>query len=356
MDLRNAACLSPQGCDAPKPTASSVDGASQTQVPGTEVRGWPLGFGAGSTLRAWRIWPKQRARGAPGGHQEERLLHSCTQWGLILSRSPKLGPVAEKRRRCLPARTPASRRPHLALGPPGDPDGSWKPRLLGWIRVPAGAAGGSRGLHCSPDGLLFVTAGAAPCVHVLGLQGRPVGLLSRGTPGAGAFVPGDVAVTASGLVVVSDPVHGDCPCTPAHSPGPGGRWVTVGTFPSPRGLAVDAFSRLLVTDYVPGAVHSFTLGPAWEPLAPASMLGLEGPCWVGPGPDGGFAVSEEFGDVRLFGSARQPLGSLGDWTGHTFGCPAGICSNSEGNIIVADEQTRQVTLFPRSGPPICLVS
>eukprot|EP00073_Rattus_norvegicus_P038642 XP_008765841.1 PREDICTED: NHL-repeat-containing protein 4 [Rattus norvegicus] len=96
------------------------------------------------------------------------------------------------------------------------------------------------------------------------------------------------------------------------------------------------------------------LGPTCEPLAPTSMLGLESPCWVGPGPDGGFAVSEEFGDVQLFGSAHQPLGSLGTLTGHSFGHPAGVCCDAEGSIIVADEQRQQVTLFPRVGPPICL--
>ncbi|XP_023416542.1 NHL-repeat-containing protein 4 [Cavia porcellus] len=129
----------------------------------------------------------------------------------------------------------------------------------------------------------------------------------------------------------------------------------VGTFPSPRGLAVDALGRFLVADYVIGAVHIFKLGPTWEPQALSSVLGLEGPCWVGPGPEGGLAVSEEFGDVRLFGSACQPLGSLGTLTGHSFGHPAGVCSDSEGNIIVADKQRHQVILFPRAGPPVCLL-
>uniref|UniRef100_A0A8C0ZS05 NHL-repeat-containing protein 4 n=1 Tax=Castor canadensis TaxID=51338 RepID=A0A8C0ZS05_CASCN len=86
-----------------------------------------------------------------------------------------------------------------------------------------------------------------------------------------------------------------------------------------------------------------------EPLAPASMLGLEGPCWVGRGPDGGLAVSEEFG------SARQPLGSLGTLTGCTFRCPAGVCSDSDGSVIVANEHRPQVTLFPQIRPPICLL-
>ncbi|KAF7472288.1 NHL-repeat-containing protein 4 [Marmota monax] len=173
---------------------------------------------------------------------------------------------------------------------------------------------------------------------------------------AGNFVPEDVAVTASGLVVVSDLIHGAVHAL-QHTPrDPQGHWVTVGTFLSPRGLAVDALGRFLVTDYVRGAVHSFTLGPTWEPLAPASVLGLEGPCWVSPEPDGGLVVSEEFGDVWLFGSACQPLGSLGALRAHTFGRPAGVCSDSEGSVIVADEQRRQVTLFPRAGTPICLLS
>ncbi|CAH6786577.1 Nhlrc4 [Phodopus roborovskii] len=73
------------------------------------------------------------------------------------------------------------------------------------------------------------------------------------------------------------------------------------------------------------------------------MLGLEGPCWVGPGPDGGLAVSKEFRDVQLFGSAPPP-----------FWHPAGVCSDSEGIIIVANEKKHQVTLFLQVGPHICL--
>lgn len=73
---------------------------------------------------------------------------------------------------------------------------------------------------------------------------------------------------------------------------------------------MDALGHFLVTDYLPGNVHSFTLGPTWEPLAPTSMLDLEGPYWVGSGPDGGLAVSEEFGDIQLFGSALPPASGL----------------------------------------------
>uniref|UniRef100_A0AC11BZC5 Uncharacterized protein n=1 Tax=Ovis aries TaxID=9940 RepID=A0AC11BZC5_SHEEP len=243
-----------------------------------------------------------------------------------------------------------------ALDLPGDPACCRRPQLLGQIPAPAAATGGPRGLHCSPDGLLFLTAGAAPCVHVLDLEGRSICHLPCHVPGAGAFVPEDVVVTAAGLVVVSDLVHGAVRALQHTARAPQGRWVTVGSFSAPRGLAVDAFGRLLVTDYVPGAVHSFTLGPDLAPLAPASLLDLEGPCWVGLAPDGGLAVSEEFGDVRLFGSARQPLGSLGDLTGHPFGSPAGVCTDAAGGVIVADQRRRQVTLFPQARAPICLVS
>ncbi|KAM4820143.1 NHL-repeat-containing protein 4 [Thomomys bottae] len=238
----------------------------------------------------------------------------------------------------------------------GDPTGSQQPRLLGRILVPPGAEGEPRGLHCSPDGLLFLTAGSAPFIHVLDLEGRSICLLPCRTRGSGAFVPEDVVATASGLVVASDLVHGAVRVLQHTGRDPQGLWVTVGTFLSPRGLAVDALGRFLVTDYVCGSVHSFTLGPTGVPLAPAAVQGLEGPCWVSPGPDGGLAVSEEFGDVWLFGSAHQPLGSLRARTGHIFGRPAGVCSDSEGNVIVADQQRRQVTLFPRVGPPICLLS
>ncbi|XP_025130816.3 NHL-repeat-containing protein 4, partial [Bubalus bubalis] len=243
-----------------------------------------------------------------------------------------------------------------ALDLPGGPACCRRPRLLGQIPAPPAATGGPRGLHCSPDGLLFLTAGAAPCVHVLDLEGRSICHLPCYVPGAGAFVPEDVVATAAGLVVVSDLVHGAVRALQHTTRAPQGRWVTVGSFSAPRGLAVDAFGRLLVTDYVPGAVHSFTLGPDLAPLAPASLLGLEGPCWVGLAPDGGLAVSEEFGDVRLFGSARQPLGSLGDLTGHPFGSPAGVCTDAAGGVIVADQRRRQVTLFRQARAPLCLVS
>ncbi|KAM5331028.1 LOW QUALITY PROTEIN: NHL-repeat-containing protein 4 [Glossophaga mutica] len=81
------------------------------------------------------------------------------------------------------------------------------------------------------------------------------------------------------------------------------------------------------------------------------MLGLEGPCWVGLGPDGGFAVNEEFGAVQ---QCLPPLGFPGGLTGPAFGSPACVCTDSEGDVTAADKQQCQLTLFPCAAAPICL--
>lgn len=100
-------------------------------------------------------------------------------------------------------------------------------------------------------------------------------------------------MTAAGLMVVSDLVHRAIHTLQHTSQVPQGHWVMMGIFLAPQGLAVDALGCFLVTDYVPGAVHSFTLGPTLELLIPAPVLGLEGPCWVGLGFDRGFVMSEK---------------------------------------------------------------
>lgn len=100
---------------------------------------------------------------------------------------------------------------------------------------------------------------------------------------------------------------------------------------------MEAAGHLLVKDSMPGAMHCVPLSPALQPWAPVSTLGLEGPNWVGPGPDRGRTVSKEFRDVRLVGSARQSLGSLGALTGHDFGNPGGVCTDVDGSV----------TLFPK---------
>ncbi|NXR73557.1 NHLC4 protein, partial [Pycnonotus jocosus] len=83
---------------------------------------------------------------------------------------------------------------------------------------------------------------------------------------------------------------------------------------------------------------------------------LQGPRYVSPVPRGGFVVSEECGDVKVFMSSRKLLSSLSSKYGHQFGNPAGVCVDTDGSILVADEQRRTVHLFPEHGAPICLVS
>ncbi|NXN12281.1 NHLC4 protein, partial [Indicator maculatus] len=83
---------------------------------------------------------------------------------------------------------------------------------------------------------------------------------------------------------------------------------------------------------------------------------LQGPRYVGSAPQGGFVVSEECGDVKVFTSSRQLLCSLSSRHGHRFGNPAGVCVDVDGSILVADEQLRTVHLFPERGAPVCLVS
>lgn len=87
-------------------------------------------------------------------------------------------------------------------------------------------------------------------------------------------------------MAVSDLAHGAVHALQLTARDPQGRGVTVGTFLAPRGLAADAAGRLLMADYVPGAVHSFALSPALEPLAPASALGWRVPARWAQGPTG----------------------------------------------------------------------
>lgn len=99
-------------------------------------------------------------------------------------------------------------------------------------------------------------------------------------------MPEDVTGTAAGLVAVSDLAHGAVHALQLTARDPQGHGVTVGTFLSPQGLAADTTGRLLVANYVPGAVRSFALSPALEPLAPASVLGWRVPAGWAWGPTG----------------------------------------------------------------------
>uniref|UniRef100_A0A8C6XIC0 NHL repeat containing 4 n=1 Tax=Naja naja TaxID=35670 RepID=A0A8C6XIC0_NAJNA len=87
-----------------------------------------------------------------------------------------------------------------------------------------------------------------------------------------------------------------------------------------------------------------------------SISNFSGPRYVCSLPDGGFAVSEECGGVKLFDSSHKLVSSVNSKYGHQFGNPAGLCADKEGNMIVADEQLQKVHLFPKNGSPICLVS
>ncbi|CAI9592085.1 unnamed protein product [Staurois parvus] len=71
---------------------------------------------------------------------------------------------------------------------------------------------------------------------------------------------------------------------------------------------------------------------------------------------GGLQCLRSVGDVKLFTSNLKPCGSISEIYQHKFGDPSGICADPEGNILVADVQKRNVTLFPVSGSPICIVS
>ncbi|NXH18323.1 NHLC4 protein, partial [Bucco capensis] len=83
---------------------------------------------------------------------------------------------------------------------------------------------------------------------------------------------------------------------------------------------------------------------------------LPGARYVSPVPSGGFVVSEECGDVKVFSSSHKLLCSLSSKYAHCFGNPAGVCVDRHGSILVADEQSHTVHLFPEDGAPICLVS
>ncbi|KAM9095353.1 NHL-repeat-containing protein 4 [Sarcophilus harrisii] len=225
-------------------------------------------------------------------------------------------------------------------------------RLLRRIPTP----GGVRGLHCSLDGTLYLTFDESPCIQILDLSGHSLHSLPCSLPGPGAFVSEDVTVTGSGLVLVSSLVHRAVFAFHHFSKASKGEWVKILTFASPRGLGVDALGRFLVADYASGLVHSFSLSSSFKALGLTTVSGLCGPRYVSNSPDGGFVVSEECGDVRLFGHAHQPLGSLGSRFQHPFGNPAGVCTDAQDNIIVADEQHKEVTLFPPTGAPVRLVS
>ncbi|MGH0115392.1 UNVERIFIED_CONTAM: hypothetical protein FKN15_000027 [Acipenser sinensis] len=114
-------------------------------------------------------------------------------------------------------------------------------------------------------------------------------------------------------------------------------------------MAVDCLGRLLVADYEPGKVHIFGVDPSFKLLSAHCVSGLPGPRYVCPGPDGGLVVSEECGDVKLYGPCSKLVLSFSEKYNHCFGNPAGVCFDTEGNVFVADEQD----LPPQRPPSSC---
>ncbi|KAG2455730.1 NHLC4 protein, partial [Polypterus senegalus] len=223
-------------------------------------------------------------------------------------------------------------------------------RLDGGVSAPLG-------LHVSADGTLYLASSEVPKVAVLTRAGRPLQALPCVTDGGRQrFLPEDVTLTRAGMVAVTDLAGGDVKIFNPHSRFGRGEWLSLGEFRSPRGVAVDTVGRLLVADYEPGKVHVFDVDHCFRLLNVRSIKGLRGPRYVCPGPGGGTVVSEECGDVKLYGAGHKLLCSFSATYGHRFGSPAGVCSDVEGNVLVADEQKRCVVLFPPNGSPVPLVT
>ncbi|XP_071616724.1 NHL-repeat-containing protein 4 [Heliangelus exortis] len=218
--------------------------------------------------------------------------------------------------------------------------------------------GGVSGIHCSLDGSIYVTAESAPWVHVLNSRGQTLQSLpcQQTRKESSTFLPEDVTLTRRGMVAVADMMNGAIWVFNPHTTLPRGEWIKIRKVGSPRGIGVDSTGKILVADYAQGQVHSFALDHAFRILNIHSVSDLQGPRYVSPAPNGGFVVSEECGDVKVFMSSHKLLCSLSSKYGHQFGNPAGVCVDVDGSILVADEQRRTVHLFPENGAPICLVS
>ncbi|KAH0631834.1 hypothetical protein JD844_019685 [Phrynosoma platyrhinos] len=213
------------------------------------------------------------------------------------------------------------------------------------------------GIHCSLDGSLYLTSENAPRVHILNRSGQTFqSLPCIEWKKKETFLPEDVTVTRAGMVAVTDMLNGTVCIFNNHSKFSKGEWLRIGKFSSPRGIGVDGSGKILVADYTEGQVHSFALDRAFKMQNAHSVSNLQGPRYVSLAPEGGFVVSEECGDVKLFSTSHKLVSTISTKYHHRFGNPTGVCSDREGNVIVADEQHQKVHLFPRSGSAICLVS
>ncbi|XP_072272877.1 E3 ubiquitin-protein ligase TRIM32-like [Pyxicephalus adspersus] len=222
--------------------------------------------------------------------------------------------------------------------------------LIQTVSVP-GTGGSSCLVWCS-DGTLYVCGDNGPYIHVLNSQGKPSQALYCCDDDL--FLPDSIRMTRLGSVVVTDIAEG---AVRIHNPNSQPPWVKVGGhFQSPRGLAVDSSGRILVAEYTAGTIKAFHIDKIHRVHGIKKVDGLQGPQYICATPDGGFAISEECGDVKLFTNSLNPCGSISETYQHKFGNPSGVCADPEGNILVADEQKRNVTLFPVTGSPICIVS
>uniref|UniRef100_A0A8C5Q6R0 Uncharacterized protein n=1 Tax=Leptobrachium leishanense TaxID=445787 RepID=A0A8C5Q6R0_9ANUR len=218
------------------------------------------------------------------------------------------------------------------------------------ILIPS--CGGSSCVQWCSDGSLYVCGDNGPYIHLVASNGKPSQVLH--CLDGGIFLPDGIAMTRSGAVAVTDLTEGS---VRIYKPNSQPSWVKVGgRFMSPKGISVDSTGRILVADYAAGTVKAFYVDRAFRVQGVCQVSGLQGPVCVCATADGGFAVSEECGDVKIFSGNLKPVGSLSERYQHTFGNPTGLCTDPEGNILVADEQKRNVTLFPPSGSPVCVVS
>ncbi|XP_077129264.1 NHL-repeat-containing protein 4 [Ranitomeya variabilis] len=212
--------------------------------------------------------------------------------------------------------------------------------------------GGASSLHWCSDSTIYVCGDNSPYIHLLNSHGKSTQTFHCCDDTL--FLPDGITVTRFNAVAVTDIAEGT---VRIYSPNSHPPWIKIGgNFKSPKGIAVDSSGRMLVAEYTSGEVQVFHVDRTYRIHGVKKVSGLQGPQYICSMPEGGFAVSEECGDVKLFTSNFKFSGSLSKTYHHEFGNPTGICSDSEGNILVADAQNRNITLFPPSGSPICIVS
>lgn len=231
--------------------------------------------------------------------------------------------------------------------------------LLFKIANPYGdSSNGPSGIHCSPDGTIYIVSDSWPRVHVLKQSGqvfKSVHCVQNQGGIKEPFLPEDITLTRSGMVAVTDMVGGSIRIFNPHS-NFSGEWISIGKIDCPKGIGVDPSGKLLVADYTAGEVHIFAIDHAFRLLSTQTITGLRGPRYVCSTCDEKIVVSEECGDVKVYGRNLQLMYSLSVKHCRPFGNPAGICVDNEGNIMVVDEQKRNVMLYPKIGYPICIVS